>query len=158
MIAEEKAGEARSQLRALVRRVGKNQVVSLSGARPVQEIEDILFSNSANEVGLSEVPLDRRDRARIPFDESRAGGTAAKRFNPERAGAGKKIEDACSDHPFAQAGEDGGLNPVHRWTDIGLGNSKADAAGTSGDDSHGDGEGIGEEVSAGTSLGEGAGG
>ena len=107
---------------------------------------------------LGKIALDRGHRARgSRSTESGAGGAATERFNPERAGAGKEIEHAGPDDPFAEAGENGSLHPIHRWPDFGLRNEKADAAGTSGDDSHGGGEGIGEEASAGVSLGEGEG-
>ena len=154
MIAEKQGSKTGAQLRAFVGRVGKNQVIGFSRARALQKFEDILFPNRAVKMSLGQIALDCRNRAAVPFDKCAAGGAATERLNPEGASAGKEIEHACSEHAFSQAGEDGSLDPVHRRANFGFGNKKADAAGASGDDSHGDGETVGEAVSASVSSGE----
>src|ERR1700730_627324 len=107
-----------------------------------QKIKSLMPSQSPLKMRLGEVLLNRRNRLSIFIDKERSRSAPAQRFNPKRAAARKKVENAGADDPVAQTGEDRGLDAVHCRPHSALRRLKPNAAGTAGDYSHGEATGV----------------
>src|SRR5207245_3920557 len=137
-------GKLLARFHFIVRWIGKDDPKFLAtGSRIFQKTKSFLLTNSALEPRLREIFVNRRNRLSIFFDKERRLGAATQCFNTERAGAGKKIQNPRADDHLAKARENCRLHPIHGWANAVLRRNQPNAAGTTGDDSHGEPAGFG---------------
>src|SRR5262249_14780943 len=133
-----------ARFRFLVGRVGKDDLELVPGrGRILKKAKSLLLPDPPGQSRFGEIFFNRRDRLSIFFNEKSEGSTAAERFDPKGAGAGKEVENARADHDLAETGEHRRFHAIHCWAHAILRRNEMNAAGTTGDHSHGERDGLG---------------
>jgi len=83
------------ELSGLVRRVAERDVVAVLGER-VGKVDGVVLEDARAvlELEAPDVGLERKERRRAPLHEVDRLAPARHRFDPQRARAGKEVEDA----------------------------------------------------------------
>src|SRR5213075_2098252 len=128
----------------IVRRIGKNDLKFLCGCGRIrQKTKDVLLANPSSELRFGQIFFDGRDRLSIFFDKKSRVGATTERLDAKRPRSSKKVQNARADDHFAEAGENRRFHAIHRWANAALRRGELNAAGATGDHSHGELAGLG---------------